>query len=62
MGLLKYTLVAALAAGVVTGLAAARVKPSHPVDARVVVVQPAFSSRCVGSILAVNSRALPRPR
>ena len=40
MGLLKYTLVAALAAGIVTGLAAARVKPSHPVDARVVVVQP----------------------
>ena len=40
MGLLKYTLVAALTASVAFGLAAARGQASHAPDARVVVVQP----------------------
>jgi hypothetical protein len=40
MGLLKYALVAALAAGVTFGFAAARTEASHPADARLVVVQP----------------------
>lgn len=40
MRLLKYLLVAALAASVAFGAAAARGQAGHPVDARLVVVQP----------------------
>lgn len=39
-GLLKYLLVIALAASVAFGFTAARGQASHPVDARLVVVEP----------------------
>ena len=40
MGLLKYVLVAAFAASAAFGVTATRGEASHPVDARLVVVQP----------------------
>ena len=40
MGLIKYALVTALAASIPFGFAAARGEASHPIDARLVVVQP----------------------
>ena len=40
MGLLKYVLVAAFAASAAFGVTASRGEASHPVDARLLVVQP----------------------